>query len=109
MTAAVPDRGSRESLVERLFKAFSKQLTDIEERIAGQSGDGIVEDAKVLSGLAKTLETLVTVERRLVQPDEGEAEVDVDAMRTELMSRLAALKDPAKASEPGETRQDDEG
>jgi len=91
MTVLAVDRGSRRSLVERLFKAFSMQLSDIEVRIADKCGEGIVEDAKVLSGLAKTLETLVTVERRLTGEEGGEP-LDFEALRTELAARLSSLR-----------------
>lgn len=91
MTGMAADAGARGSLVERLFRAFSIQLGDIEMRIAEKTGDGIVEDARVLSGLAKTLETLVSVERKLVQEDGGEM-VDIAAVRTELAERLVKLR-----------------
>ena len=61
-------------------------------RIAEKGGDGIVEDAKVLSGLAKTLETLVTVERRVNQGEQGEDTLDYDAVRTQLAARLLSLR-----------------
>ena len=110
MTAVAMDDDTRERLVARLFRAFSMQLSDIEARIAEKGGDGIVEDAKVLSGLAKTLETLVTVERRVIQGEQGEETLDYDAVRTQLSARLLAmrLRDPA-AGEDEETEGDSEG
>lgn len=92
MTVVAMDDDTRERLVARLFRAFSMQLSDIEARIAEKGGDGIVEDAKVLSGLAKTLETLVTVERRVNQGEQGEDTLDYDAVRTQLAARLLSLR-----------------
>jgi len=91
MTDKAMGTAARGSLVERLFRAFSIQLSDIETRIAEKTGDGLVEDARVLSGLAKTLETLVSVERKLVG-EGGDEVVDMAAVRTELAERLAKLR-----------------
>ncbi len=92
MTDAAADALARGSLVERLFRAFSMQLSDIEARIADKAGEGIVDDGRILSGLAKTLETLVSVERKLIQVDDEEATVNLDGVRTELAERLAKLR-----------------
>ncbi|WMS41687.1 hypothetical protein RDV64_16630 [Acuticoccus sp. MNP-M23] len=89
------DLGSEEAgrarLVTRLFNAFGKQLDDIEARVEAADGAKILDDTRVLSGLAKTLETLLGVERRLSEPGGGKA-MDLDAVRTELAERLAALR-----------------
>ncbi len=89
------DLGSEEAgrarLVTRLFNAFGKQLDDIEARVAAADGTKILDDTRVLSGLAKTLETLLGVERRLLEPS-ADAPMDLDAVRTELAERLAALR-----------------
>ncbi|MEM8664097.1 MAG: hypothetical protein AAGF49_08260 [Pseudomonadota bacterium] len=91
MTVLAMDEGSRESLVNRLFRAFSVQVSQIEERVRGHGVDEIVEDTKVLGALAKTLETLVGVERKLINEDPDNP-VYYDALRTELMSQLKGLK-----------------
>lgn len=93
MTDDVITALARGNLVERLFRAFSMQLGDIEARIADQTGEKVADDGRVLSGLAKTLETLVSVERKLVQADDAEGTMDLDAVRTELAERLAVLRD----------------
>ena len=93
MTDAAINALGRGNLVERLFRAFSMQLSEIEARIADKTGEGIADDGRVLSGLAKTLETLVSVERKLIQTGDEEATVDLDAVRTELAERLATLRD----------------
>lgn len=92
MTGTAMNAGARSSLVERLFCAFSVQLSDVETRIAEKTGEGIVEDGRVLSGLAKTLETLVSVERKLIETMDGETTMDLSAMRTELAARLSKLR-----------------
>ncbi|MEO1102144.1 MAG: hypothetical protein AAFW98_00175 [Pseudomonadota bacterium] len=91
MTALAMEDGSRESLVNRLFRTFSLQVAQIEERVRGHGVDEIVEDTKVLSALAKTLETLVGVERKLVNEDPDDP-VDYEALRTELATQLASLR-----------------
>lgn len=82
---------TRENLVERLFAAFATQVRDIEARV--REGAQIAEDSRVLSGLAKTLETLLTLDRKVASP--SDAAPDVDRLRTELSARLAKLR-PAK-------------
>ncbi|GAB5376169.1 MAG: hypothetical protein AcusKO_26310 [Acuticoccus sp.] len=90
MTDATDTSDARRTLVERLFKAFAKQLSDIEARIAQNDGDSKFEDTRILSGLAKTLETLVSVERKVGEVMDGGA-MDLEAIRTELAGRLAEL------------------
>ena len=89
--ADLGSEAGRAQLVTRLFNVFGKQLDDIEARVEAADGNKILDDTRVLSGLAKTLETLLGVERRLLEPDGGGA-LDLDAVRTELADRLAALR-----------------
>jgi hypothetical protein len=91
---------SREGLVKRLFEAFAMQVNDIEARIASHGEHEIVEDAKILSGLARTLETLISLDDK-VSGGGGDRTVDLDAVRAELTERLSRLKArPKKGSEP---------
>jgi hypothetical protein len=95
MVEAVADNGaSREDLVERLFAAFAVQLREIEARVAGADGHEMMEDAKILSGLARTLETLMSLDRKVGHGDD-EA-IDVDAVRVELAERLERLRPRTK-------------
>lgn len=88
-TAASGEGANREDLVERLFTAFSVQLDEIEARISGAEGHEILEDAKVLSGLARTLETLIALDKKVGHEEEGAP--DLEAVRAELAERLAHL------------------
>lgn len=105
MTDATAISDARRTLVERLFTAFAKQLSDVEDRIAQNAGDSKFEDTRVLSGLAKTLETLISVERKVGETTDGGA-MDLAAIRTELAGRLAELglgiggEDDAPSAEP---------
>ena len=99
MTDAAINALGRGNLVERLFRAFSMQLSEIEARIADRTGEGIADDGRVLSGLAKTLETLVSVERKLIESGDEETAVDLDAVRTELAERLAVLRDGLRGTD----------
>lgn len=92
MTDASSKANTRGTLVERLYRAFSMQLSDMETRIAEKTGEGTVEDGRVLSGLAKTLETLLSVERKLGETGEVSGALDFQAIRTELADRLATLR-----------------
>ncbi|MEM8552395.1 MAG: hypothetical protein AAGF45_08435 [Pseudomonadota bacterium] len=84
--------GSRSGLVERLFEVFGKQLEEIETRLAQHvAGEPPVDETKHLGGLAKTLETLIGMERRIGSTGE-ERSTDVEALRTELAERLRKLK-----------------
>lgn len=92
---------TREGLVERLFAAFAVQVREIEARVARGSAE-IVEDAKILSGLAKTLDTLLSLDRRVCGKAE-DAPVDPDRLRGELADRLARLLPMAKRNTPNGT------
>jgi len=91
MTDLGSGEAGRAQLVARLFNAFGKQLGDIEARVDAADGAKILDDTRVLGGLAKTLETLLGVEKRLADPGGG-VSMDLDAVRTELADRLAALR-----------------
>jgi hypothetical protein len=80
---------NREDLVERLFGAFAVQVREIESRVAAHEGDAILEDAKILAGLAKTMEILVSLDKK-VSPEEG-GSLDLESVRAELSERLKRL------------------
>ncbi|WP_108661185.1 hypothetical protein [Acuticoccus kandeliae] len=86
---AMPADLSREGLVRRLFAAFAMQVKDIEARIAGEGGE-IVEDTKILTGLARTLETLISLDSKVAGDGAGDGP-DIYGMRAELAARLARL------------------
>ena len=80
--------GSRRwaGLVERMFEAFSRQLQEVEKRIA-EGGAEIVKEHKTLGDLAKTMETLFTLDRK-VAGDGEDGPMDLQRLRGELVERL---------------------
>lgn len=87
--------GRLHKYLERLIRAFGTQVREIETRV--KDGSGLTEDTKVLSGLAKTLETLLALQSKVVKPRvKG---VDLEALRATLAKRIAALdtSDEARA------------
>ncbi|MEM9221504.1 MAG: hypothetical protein AAGB11_03760 [Pseudomonadota bacterium] len=91
MSVLAVEQDHQDGLADRLLRAFSVQVEEIEKRIGANSADGIVEDAKVLSVLAKTLETLVGVQRRL-SGEQSDEPVDFEVLRDELATRLNRLR-----------------
>ncbi|RAH98771.1 hypothetical protein DLJ53_24330 [Acuticoccus sediminis] len=81
--------GRRAGLVERMFEAFSRQLHEVEKRIAA-GGAEIIKEHKTLGDLAKTMETLLSLDRK-VAGDGEEGAVDLARIRTEVMERLSRL------------------
>jgi len=76
MAETVSEGGSnREELVKRLFGAFAVQVREMEARVAAHEGEEILEDAKILAGLAKTMEVLVSLDRKVSQGEIGRAHV----------------------------------
>lgn len=92
-----PERGGvgRRTLIDRLFAAFERQMDDIETRLADAGEAGGERDARMLGVLAKTLETLIDLERAATG---GEADKqgapDLDAAREEIARRLERLGQP---------------
>ncbi len=79
--------GRRAGLVERMFVAFSRQLHEVEQRIAA-GGAEIIKEHKTLGDLAKTMETLLSLDRK-VAGDGQEGTPDLEGLRKELVERLA--------------------
>lgn len=81
-----PDR--RKRLMDRLFHAYGRQLATLEKRAGKDSADE--KDARTLSVLAKTLETLIALDR----DDGGKAlkpeSVDRADYKAELARKIAA-------------------
>lgn len=80
-------------LLYRLLNAVGKQLSEVEALLAGASNEG-ADQSKVLSALARTLDTLVSVERRVQTEEEAP---DTAHLRAELVARLAKLEAEAEA------------
>ena len=89
-----PDRVERRQLIDRLYQAFEKQMSDFEIQNASNADDGINEkDARTLGSLARTLEKLI----ELKSEEEGDShtqnqEVDIERLREKLTQRLERMR-----------------
>jgi hypothetical protein len=94
----LPDEAAEEKLVARLYRTFERQVAELELRFA--SGEGGVEekDARTLSVLARTLETLAKLRGGAGEDGYGGG-IDIAALRTRLQTRLEQLD--AAGAEPG--------
>lgn len=86
----------RAALVKRLTDAFERQVAEIEARVetrTGEPGATGERDARTLAVLAKTLETLIDLDRsaRAETPDADE-EGALDGLREDLARRLDRLR-----------------
>lgn len=84
-----------EKLLSRLFRAFQRQIEDLEQRFGAEAGGVEERDARTLAVLAKTFETLAKLregrsEEEAAIGEEGE-DVDLDELRTRLARQLEAL------------------
>ncbi len=83
------DRGA---LVGRLMRAFARQVSEVEARLGGEGGAD-ERDARTLGVLAKTLETLIDLDRTAQgERTDGEEAKNLDAVREELARRLDRLR-----------------
>ncbi|WP_334175008.1 hypothetical protein [Pseudoxanthobacter sp.] len=83
------DRGA---LVGRLMQAFARQVSEVEARL-GSEGGADERDARTLGVLAKTLETLIDLDRAAQGDRAGEEEAkNLDAVREEIARRLDRLR-----------------
>lgn len=83
-------------LVQRLFDAFSKQVDEIEDR-SGSEDKRTGDDVRVLGGLAKTLETLMSLAERTADDDTAP---DIETARAELSERIGRLLSQHHAMKP---------
>ncbi|MBZ9934987.1 hypothetical protein LB518_01670 [Mesorhizobium sp. BR1-1-16] len=86
----IPEMGDDDRLLGRLFRAFERQVADLEQRFLSGAGSVEEKDARTLSVLARTFETLAKMRDERGGPvDEGS--VDLDDLRARLARRLEAL------------------
>jgi len=89
-----PARVERRQLIDRLYQAFEKQMSDFEIQNASTTDDGINEkDARTLGSLARTLEKLI----ELKSEEEGDSqtqnqEVDIERLREKLAHKLERMR-----------------
>ncbi|SHE62257.1 hypothetical protein SAMN02745157_0575 [Kaistia soli DSM 19436] len=87
---SVPLAAEDDKLLGRLFRAFERQVADLEQRFLAGGGSIEEKDARTLSVLARTFETLAKLRDEREGPvDEGS--VDLDDLRARLAQRLSAL------------------
>jgi hypothetical protein len=87
----VPGEADDERLLGRLFRAFDRQIGDLEQRFLAGSGNVEEKDARTLAVLARTFETLARLRGGRVSTAEAD-DVDLDDLRSRLARRLAALE-----------------
>ena len=87
---SVPDAAADDKLLGRLFRAFERQVADLEQRFLAGSGSVEEKDARTLSVLARTFETLAKLRDERGGPAD-DAAVDLDELTSRLAERLAAL------------------
>ena len=81
-------------MIDRLYQAFEKQMSDFETQNALIADEGINEkDARTLGSLARTLEKLI----ELKNEEEGDSqtqnqEVDIERLREKLAQRLERMR-----------------
>lgn len=98
-TPKVPELGDDDKLLGRLFRAFDRQVADLEQRFLSGGGSVEEKDARTLSVLAKTFETLAKLRDEREGPADAES-VDLDDLRARLAQRLSAL-DPRGVAAAG--------
>jgi transposase-like protein len=84
----------RAQLVGRLQRAFGKQLAALEKRARDAAGETLEKDARTLGVLAKTLETLIELDRdgaKVTKPEPVDR--DLEAIDADLAARIAAWAD----------------
>jgi hypothetical protein len=80
-------RGGR-GLVARLYRAFEEQLAGVEARLAAPGTVIEEKDARTLGSLARTLETLMSLEKRDTGAKKPTEPTDIDQLRAELARRI---------------------
>ena len=77
-------------LLGRLFRAFERQISDLEQRFVSSGGSIEEKDARTLSVLARTFETLAKLRDEREGPVDA-GSVDLDELTARFARRLAAL------------------
>jgi hypothetical protein len=85
-------------MIARLYRAFERQVADIETRLAVPGARSDEKDARALGTLARTLETLIALDRDAgAQRDEPEPK-DSDQLRAELARRIRSWAEEGEES-----------
>lgn len=85
----------RADLIHRLYRVVARQVREIEKRVCTPAVSADERDARTLAAVARTLDLLVEIERRVVgDPATARSEIDLDALRQDLARRIRGLRDP---------------
>lgn len=91
--------GSNAAMVAGLRRTFMRHLAALEERAKSGNGDEIEKDARTLGVLAKTLETLIELDRDGAKVGEPEPrDRDLEAIDADLAARIAAWANEGEGS-----------
>ncbi|MGH2343314.1 hypothetical protein ACRC7T_17750 [Segnochrobactraceae bacterium EtOH-i3] len=80
----------RAALIAGLYRACAAHVADIESRV-GVSAQNRERDARTLGILARTLDTLIDLDRRKAGEEAADPEADIERLRADLAGRLARL------------------
>jgi hypothetical protein len=87
----LPKVPSRAEFISRLYRAFEKQVAEIEARFGQPSADDGEQDARTLGTLARTLEKLIELDREQTEDRDKEEPADLARLRQRLKDRLGRL------------------
>lgn len=87
----LPKIPSRAELIARLYRAFEKQIEEVEARFGEASADAGEQDARTLGTLARTLEKLIELDREQTGDRDKEEPADLARLRQTLSDRLRRL------------------
>jgi len=87
---AKQNQPDRQTLIDRLYKAFDRQMGEFEAHSNAAGDDGVTEkDARTLGSLARTLEKLIELKQETEGADDNQNKgVDIERLREELARRL---------------------
>ena len=87
----LPRVPGRAEMIARLYRAFERQVAEIEARF-GDGGAAVGdEDARTLGSLARTLEKLIELDREQTEDRQNQEPVDLDRLRKKLADHLRRL------------------
>jgi hypothetical protein len=87
----LPKIPSRAELIARLYRAFEKQIAEVEARFGQPGEDEGEQDARTLGTLARTLEKLIELDRERTEDRDKEEPADLARLRQTLTDRLRRL------------------
>jgi hypothetical protein len=86
-----PQLPRRAELIARLYRAFEKQIAEVESRFGRPGADEGEQDARTLGTLARTLEKLIELDRERTEDRDKEEPADLARLRQTLTDRLRRL------------------